>query len=155
MECTGDTKKSITLGLKPNEEESRLEVLTICEQIITQTIERVGRTISPIKQEPTYTLETDSEKEFEQLPPMPDMSPIIRPVMLPMGSLPYFPISETKPSVVLDKTQDIIIELLIKSMGIFSAQEESSQNGEKYLINLKQNFGKKSKGNKFEGSIQR
>ena len=83
MECIGDTKKSINSGLKPNVEESRLGVLTILEQIITQATERVGRTISPIEQELMFTPETDSEKEFEQLPPTPDMSPIIRPVMPP------------------------------------------------------------------------
>ena len=108
-----------------------LGVLTILEQIIAQAIEKVGRIIPPIKQELTYTPENDSEKKFEQLPPTPDMSPIIRPVMPPTGSLPGFPISDTKESVVLDKTQDIIIELLIISMEIYLAQEESSQNREK------------------------
>ena len=121
MEYSRDTKKSVTLGLNPNAEESRLGALTILEQIITQVIEKVGGKITPLQHELVHTLETDSEMEFEQLPPTLDMSPLIRSVMPPMESLPYFPISETKLSVVLDKTQDIILELLINSTEIYLA----------------------------------
>ena len=120
MEYSGDTKKSITLDLNPNVEESRLKVLTIPEQIITQVIEKVGRKITPLKHELIYTPETDSEMEIKQLPPTPDMSPIIRPVMPPTEST-SFPYKWNQTQCCLRQTQDIIIELLINSKEIYLA----------------------------------
>ena len=49
--------------------------------------------------------------KFEQLLSTFDTSSIIRPTMPPAESLPHFSLSETKLSIVLDKTQDIILEL--------------------------------------------
>ena len=74
-------------------------------------IERVGENSTPPEHELLHTPETDSEIEFEQLLPTPDMSPIIRSKTPPMESISHFPLSETKLSVVLDKTQDIILGL--------------------------------------------
>ena len=87
---------SITPGLKPNVEESRLSVLTIIEQIITQVIEEVGEKTTFLKNELIHTPETDSKMELEQLPPTLDMSPIIRPIIPPKETVPHFPLSETK-----------------------------------------------------------
>ena len=49
----------------------------ILEQIITQVIEKVDERAIFFEQEPMHSPETDSEKE---LPPTPDMSPVIRPI---------------------------------------------------------------------------
>ena len=62
--------------------------------------------------------------------------------------MPCFPLSETKLSVVLDKTQDIILELLMNSMEICLAQEEISLNKEKFVCSSERKYGKASKGNK-------
>ena len=53
------------------------------------------------------------------------MSPIIRPI----ESEPHFPLSETKISVVLDKTQDSILELLLNTAEIYLAQEVIQEKG--------------------------
>ena len=74
------------------------------------------------------------------------MSPIIRPIK----SEPCFPLIETRSSVVLDKTQDIILELLLNFAEIYFAQEELSKNMENYISKLKQGCGKGSKGNKLK-----
>ena len=95
------------------------------------------------QQEPMHTPETDSKRE---LPPTPDMSPIIRPIELESP----FPLSETKISVVLDKTQDIILELLLHSAEIYLVQEELSNNKENCASKSKQGCGKGSKGNKLK-----
>ena len=68
-----------------------------------------------------HTAETDSKMEFEQLPPTPDMSSIIRSKIPHTESIPHFPLSKTTLSVVLDKTKDIILELLINSTEIYLA----------------------------------
>ena len=102
---------------------------------------------TPPGHEFVHTQETDSEVEFEQLPSTPDMFPIIRSKVRPTEPMPHFPLSETKLSVVLDKTQDIILELLIKSMEIYLAPEELSQNKENYISGSEQKFRKGSKGN--------
>ena len=78
------------------------------------------------------------------------MAPIIRSKIPPTESIPHFPRSETKLSVVLDKSQDIILELLINYTEINLAWEELSQNKEKYISNLEHTFGKGSKGNKLK-----
>ena len=89
------------------------------------------------------------EIESEQPPPTPDISPIIRPEVLCIEmSKPLFSLSETKLSVVRDKTQDIIPELLMNSMEIYLAQEEGSQNKDKLLTSSERKYGKGSKGNK-------
>ena len=55
------------------------------------------------------------------------MSPIIRPEVESLEvSIPHFPMSETKLSVMIDKTQHIIFELLISTAKIYLAQEEVS-----------------------------
>ena len=81
------------------------------------------------------------------------MSPIIRPAILSTESVPHFPLSKTKLGAVLDKTQDIILELLNNSSEIYLAWKELSQNKENYISHLEQKFGKASKGNKVKGSI--
>ena len=86
-----------------NVEKSWLGALTIIEQVITQVIERVGQKSLGYKL--VHIPETDSAMEFKQLPPTPHMSPIIRPKTKPIKSIPSFPLSETKLSVVLDKTK--------------------------------------------------
>ena len=108
MEYPRDTVMSlvhITPDLNPSVEESRLGALTILEQVITQVIEKVGGKTTPFEHELVHTPETDSKMEFEQLPPTPDMSPIIRPVIPPTESVHPFILSETKLSVVLDTSQ--------------------------------------------------
>ena len=88
-----------------------------------------------------------------QPPPTPDMSAIVRPKIEPIEmSMPCFLMSETKLSVMRDKTQDIILELLISTAVIYLAQEEVSQNKEieNPANNSKQKYGKGSKGNKWK-----
>ena len=124
MEYPRDTEMSlvhITPDLKPSVEESRLGALTMPEHAITQVIERVGEKSTPPEHEIVHTLETDTEMESQQLPPTLDMSPIIRSKIPPTESIPHFPLSETKLSVVLDKTQDIILKLLINSTEMYLA----------------------------------
>ena len=67
-----------------------------------------------------------------------------------MESVPHFPLSETKISVVLDKTQDIILKFLIYSAEICLAWEELSKNNENYSSNSEQKFGKGAKGSKLK-----
>ena len=122
MEHQRDTEMllvPITPNLNPSVEESWLGALTILEQVITQVIEKVGEKSTPPEHDFVHTLETDSEMEFKQLSPTPDMSSIIRSKIQPTESILHFPLSETKLSVVLDKTQDIILELLINSTEIY------------------------------------
>ena len=77
------------------------------------------------------------------------MSPIIRPEVQSIEiSMPRFPLSETKLSVVIDMTQDIILDLLMNSMEIYLVQEEVFQNKEKLVNNSGRKYGKRSKGNK-------
>ena len=87
-------------------------------------IERVGEKSAPPGHENVHTPETSLEIEFKQLPPTPDMSPIIRSKGQSIESMPCFPLSETKLSVVRDKSQDTILELLINFTEIYLAQEE-------------------------------
>ena len=110
---------SITPDLNLSVEEPWLGVLTILEQVITQVVERVGEKATHPGHEFVHTPEMDSEIEFEHLPSTPDMSPIIRSKVQPIKFMPHFPPSDTKLSVVLDKTQDIILELLINSTEIY------------------------------------
>ena len=57
------------------------------------------------------------------------MSPIVRPEVKPLEvSISHFPMSVTQLSVVIDKTQDIILELLINTAEIYLTHEEVSQN---------------------------
>ena len=122
-----------TPDLEPSVEDQHwLGAIIFLEKVFTQVIEGVGKK-PPLAQgtlkESINTLETKSEMESDQPPLTSDMSPVIRPevqsIEMPM---PCFPLSETKPSVVIDKTQDIILELLMNSMEIYLAQEEVSQN---------------------------
>ena len=132
MEHPRDTEMSITSGLNPNTEESRSGLLTIIEQIIAQVIEKVGGETTFFENALVHTPETDFETELEQLPQTADMSPIIRPIIPPMESVPYVPLSETKISVILDKTLGIILEFLINSAKICLVWEELSQNEENH-----------------------
>ena len=157
MEYPRDTEMSIvhiTPDLNLSVEESWLGALTILEQVITQVIKRVSEKSTPPEHEFVHTLEADSEMEFEQLPPTLDMSPIIWYKIPSMESIPHFPVSENKLSVVLDKTQDIILELLINSMEIYLAWQQSSQNKENCMSKLEQKLGKQSKGNKLKASYK-
>ena len=116
-----DTEMSLTSGLNPVIEESWSGILMILMQIIAQVIEKLdGKTIF-FELEFVHTHETDSERE---LPPTPDMSSIIRSIEYE----PHFPLSETKISVVLDKTQDVILELLLNYAEIYLTQKGLSRN---------------------------
>ena len=81
------------------------------------------------EQEPMHTPETDSEKE---LPPTPDMTPIVRPIEFESS----LPLREAKIEVILDKTQNIILELLLNSAEIYLVQEELDKNKENIKISL-------------------
>ena len=95
------------------------------------------------------TPEINLEIESDQPPPTPDISPIIRPEVQSIEmSMPHFPLSETKLSVVIDKTQDIILNLLMNCMEIYLAQEVVSQNKEKIVSSSERKYRKGSKGNK-------
>ena len=122
----------------------------ILEQVLTQVIERVGEKPTPLAQrtlkEYINTLETDSEIESEEPPLIPDMSPIIRPEVQPIEiSMLHFPLSETKLSIVIDKIQDINLELLMNSIEIYLAQEKVSQNKEKPVNSSERSMGRGSK----------
>ena len=81
------------------------------------------------------------------------MSPIARPEVEAIEiSMPHFPLSETKLSVIIDMTQDIICELLISTVGIYLAQEKVSQNKEMEspANSPKWMYGKGSKGHKLK-----
>ena len=103
-----------------------------------QEVERVGENPTSPKHESLTTFsrtpesiktpKTESEMESGQPPLTPDMSPIVRPEPIESieMSMPCFQMSETRPSVMVDKTQDIILELLINTAGIYLAQEEVS-----------------------------
>ena len=102
MEYLKDTEMSLTPSLNLGIEESRSGMKMILEQIIMQAMEKVdGRTIF-FEQEPMHTPETNSKRE---LLPTPNMFPIIRPLEIESP----FHLSETKISVLLDRTQDIIL----------------------------------------------
>ena len=88
-----------------------------------------------------HTSETDSMAEFNQLAQNPDMSPIIRPKTKLVESMPRFPLIEIKLSVVLDKIQDIILELLINSTEIYLAPEKLTENEENYIHDSEHKFG--------------
>ena len=95
------------------------------------------------------TLDIELEIEPEH-PPTPDMSPIIRIEQESLEvSMPHFPMSETKLSVVIDKTQDIILELLINTMEIYLAQENvfRKKEIENTTNSSEWKYGKGSKGN--------
>ena len=135
------------------EDQHWLWVLTFLKQIIRQVIERVGeKSTSPAQgtlTESINILKTDSEVEFEQLPLTPDMSPMIRSEVQSIEmSMSHFPLSKTEFSVVIDKTQDIILELLMNSMEIYLAQDKVSQNKEQFVNSSEKKYGKGSKGNK-------
>ena len=53
-----------------------------------------------------------------------------------------------KLSVVIDKTQEIILEFLLGSAEIYLAREERSRIKERFLSNLERKYGNRSKGNK-------
>ena len=87
--------------------------------------------------------ETDSEKE---LPPTPDMSPIVKPIEFESS----LPLKEAEIKVVSDKTQNIILELLLNSAEIYLVQEELARNKENIENKSKKGYGKESKGNKLK-----
>ena len=104
------------------EDQYQLEALTFLEQVIMHVMERVGEKSTPPEYEFLHAPETNlSIREFKQLPQTPDMSPIIRSKIQSRESMPHFPLSQTKLCVGLDKTQDIILELLINSIEIYLA----------------------------------
>ena len=105
---------------------------SIFREVLTQVMERLGeKTTSPehgTLRESINTLETNSKIESEQPPPTPDISPIIRPEVQSIEMyLPCFRLSETKCSIVINKTQVIILELLMNSIKIYLTEEEVSQ----------------------------
>ena len=107
-------------------------------------------TLSP---ESINILETASNMETKQPPLTPDMSPVVRPEVESIEmSMPHFPLSETKLSVIIDKTQDIILELLTSTAEIYLAQEEVFQNKEidNPANSPKWKYRKGSKGNKLK-----
>ena len=146
MECQEDVEilpVPVTPDLKLNiEEQHWFWALTLLKQIIVQVVERMGENLTSPEHESLTefsrtpgsinTPETESETEPEQPPLTPDMSPIVRPQIESIKmSMPCFPLSETKLSVLIDKTQDITLELLISTAEIYLAQKEVSQNKEK------------------------
>ena len=90
-----------------------------------------------------HTPETYSEKE---LPQTPDMSPIVRPIEFKSS----IPLREAEIEAVLDKTLNIILELLLNSAEIHLVQEELSKNKANVTHKSKQGCGKRSKGNKLK-----
>ena len=64
---------------------------------------------------------------------------------------------ETKLSIMIDKTQDIILQLLINTAKKYLAQEEvfKSKGIENTANSSEQKYEKMSKGNKLQSSIQR
>ena len=89
-------------------------------------LERVGEwTISPaqgVLTESINTSESNLEIESDQPPLSPNMSSIRRPEEPSL--IPYCFLSETKLSVVLDITQEIILEFLLGSAEVYLAREE-------------------------------
>ena len=100
----------------------------ILELVIAQVIEWVKNL--PLNEhesltESINTLDTKWEIESEQPPTTQDMSPIIRPEVQPLEMpMSHFPLSKTKLSFVIDKTQDTILELLITMAEIYLAQKK-------------------------------
>ena len=95
------------------------------------------------------TLETKLEIESEQPSLTPDMLPIIRPEVWSIEmSVPHFLLNKTKLSIVIDKTQDIILEFLINTLEIYLAQKKVSQNKEKLVNSSEREVWEGSKGNK-------
>ena len=137
IEYVKDTEMLLTSGLNPVIEELRSVTLMILEQIITWVIEKVdGRTIF-FEEEPMQTPETDSEKE---LPPTPDMSPIIRPIEFESS----LSLREAEIGIVLAKTKNIILELLLNSAEIYLVQEELVKSKENRNNKSNQGCGKES-----------
>ena len=116
------------------EAQYQLEALTCLEYVLTQGLERMGKgTISPaqgILRESMNTSESNLEIESDQPPPTQDMSSLRRPEE-PSLIAPSF-LSEMKLSVVLDKTQEIILEFLLGNAEIYLAREERSRGKEKF-----------------------
>ena len=83
--------------------------------------------------------ENNLDIESDQTPLTPDMSPIIRPEV--ELSMPHFPLSETRFSVVLDKTQEIILESLLNSVEIYLAKEETIKNKENPVKSSERKYG--------------
>ena len=82
------------------------------------------------------------------------MSPIMRSKVQSMESMPHFPLSKTKLSVVFDKNHGIILELLINSAEIYLVREELSQNKENHVSSSEQKFRKGSNGNRLKAPYQ-
>ena len=92
------------------------------------------RTIPPAQGVLTESINTsESNLEIESNPPplTTDMSPIRKPEEPSL--IPYCFLSETELSVVLDKTQKIILEFLLGSAEIYLAREERSRSKEKFF----------------------
>ena len=102
------------------EDQYHLEVLTWLEYVLTQVLERVDEgNISPAQGVVTECMnssEGDLKIESDQPPPTLDMSPIRKHEELTL--IPYCFLSETKLNVVIDKTQEIILEFLLGSAEI-------------------------------------
>ena len=149
----------ITPDLKLSAEDQHwLGALTFLGQVLTQVLERLcEKPTSPehgTLTESTNTMETQLDIEFEQPPLTPDMSPITRPEVQSIEmSMPHFPLNKTKLSVVIDKTQNIILELLINTVEIPKqkisvAQEDVFQNKQKLVNSSQRKYGKGSKEKK-------
>ena len=83
------------------------------------------------------------------------MSPIIRSEVQSIEiSMPHFPLSGTKLSVAPDKTQEIILELLMNSMEISLVQEKVFQN-RKVCKQLRKEVWEGVQGKKVKTSVQR
>ena len=108
--------------------------------MITQVVEKEDERTIFFEQEPMHTPETDSEKET------PDMFPIVRPIEFESS----LPLGEDKIKVVLDKTQNIILELLLSSAEIYLIQKELGKNKDNIKNKSKHWCGQESKGNKLK-----
>ena len=165
MEYQEDIKMSPVLKTPDNELSTEQQhwfwALTFLRNIILQVVESGQKphlSCACILTDSINTPNTESEMEPEQPPPTQGMSPIIRPEVESLEmAMPCFPISETKLHVVIDKTQDIIPELLINTMEIYLAQEEvfKSKGIGNTANSSEQKYEKGAMGNKLKSSIQR
>ena len=69
------------------------------------------------------------EIESDEPPPTPDMSPIVRPEV--QLSMSHFPLSDTRVTVFLDRSQEVILEFVLNSVEIYLAKKETVKNKER------------------------
>ena len=146
---TSPVPKTPDLGPRM-EEQYQLEALTCLEYVLNQVLERVDeKLISPTQDaltESVNTSEINSGSESDQPSLTPDMSSIRGPEEPLIIS--HYILSETKLTVVINKTQEIILEFLLRSAEIYLAIEERSGSETKVLNKSERKHGNGAKGNK-------